>query len=294
MTKTAEKTADPTLPLEGAISEQAPAPSKSRAVAAHKGQSLAGAPAASPARSEHQALLDMISAAAANPKVNVDKLDRLLAMRDRAIAQEREREFFEVLSRAQAEMGPVVADAKNPETHSKYASHAALDRAVRPIYTKPEYNFALTYDTEPCSIPDMMTFVCFATARGHTRKYTIDLPVDGKGPKGGNVMSRTHAASSGVTYAMRILLKMVFNLPVDRDDDGNAAGKTVIDNVDPDVPKITEHQVMQLREKCDSVGASWPNFLKWAKVAKFEDIPAEFYDGCLAGLDEFQKSKKSK
>lgn len=291
MTKVAEKTADPALPLEGGVTEARPAPSHGRAVAAHKGHPPTGAPATSPARSEHQALLDMISAAAANPKVNVDKLDRLLAMRDRAVAQEREREFFEVLSRAQAEMGPVVADAKNKETQSKYASHAALDRAVRPIYTKPEYNFALTYDTEPCSIPEMMTFVCFATARGHTRKYTIDLPVDGKGPKGGNVMSRTHAASSGVTYAMRILLKMVFNLPVDRDDDGNAAGKTIIDHVDPEVPKINQKQIDALIDKCEAVGCPRPKFLTWAKVAKLEDIPADLFDGCMDGLNSFQKAK---
>lgn len=292
MTKTAEKTADPALPLEDSAIKQRGAPVSAGQVTAtevrERGKALA---APSQPRSEHQALLDMISAAAANPKVNVDKLDRLLAMRDRAIAQEREREFFEVLSRAQAEMGPVVADAKNKETQSKYASHAALDRAVRPIYTKPEYNFALTYDTEPCSIPEMMTFVCFATARGHTRKYTIDLPVDGKGPKGGNVMSRTHAASSGVTYAMRILLKMVFNLPVDRDDDGNAAGKTVTDAVDPDVPKIDQKQIDALIEKCEAVGCPRPKFLLWAKVARLEDIPADLYAGCLAGLNEFKKAK---
>lgn len=289
MQKTAEKPAEPALPLEGTISEAQKPPSKSRSLAAHKGQPPANAPAASPAPSEHQALLAMISAAAANPDVNVDKLDRLLAMRDRAIAAEREHAFDEAMAQVQIEIAPVIADGTNPETKSKYASHAGLDRAVRPIYTK--YGFALTYDTEPCPIPEMMTFVCFATAKGHKRKHTIDLPVDGKGAKGGHVMSRTHAASSGVTYAMRILLKMVFNIPVDRDDDGNAAGRTIIDNVDPAVPKITEDQIMQLREKCDAVGCSWPKFLTWAQVVKFEDIPAALYNGCIEGLDSFKKSK---
>lgn len=291
MTKTAEKTADPTLPLEGAVADAQPTPSRSRAVAAHKGQPPAGAPAGSPARSEHQALLDMISAAAANPKVNVDKMKALLDMRNAALAAAREDDFNIAMAEAQAEMRPVIADASNKETHSKYASHAALDRAVRPIYTKPEYGFALTYDTEPCSIPDMMTFVCFATAKGHTRKHTIDLPVDGKGPKGGNVMSRTHAASSGVTYAMRILLKMVFNLPVDRDDDGNAAGKTVIDNVDPDVPKITQKQIDALIDKCEAVGCARPRFLEHIHAVKFEDIPAADFDKNMALLGTFQRSK---
>lgn len=289
MTKTAEKTADPALPLEGAVAEAQPAPSRGRALAAHKGQPPAAAPAASPALSEHQALLAMISAAAANPDVNVDKLDRLLAMRDRAIAQEREHAFDEAMAQVQIEIAPVIADGKNKETSSKYASHAGLDRAVRPIYTK--YGFALTYDTEPCALPEMMTFVCFATAKGHKRKHSIDLPVDGKGPKGGNVMSRTHAASSGVTYAMRILLKMVFNIPVDRDDDGNAAGKTLIDDVDPEVPKINQKQIDALVEKCDVMGCPRPRFLTHIHVARFEDIPAADFDQHMTLIGTFQKAK---
>lgn len=290
MQKTAEKPTDPTLPLEGAVSDAQPAPSKSRAVAAHKGQPPAGAPAALPPRSEHQALLDMISAAAANPKVNVDKMKALLDMRNAAIAAAREDEFNIAMAEAQAEMRPVIADAANKETGSKYASHAALDRAVRPIYTK--YGFALTYDTEPCQIPEMMTFVCFATAKGHTRKHTIDLPVDGKGPKGGNVMSRTHAASSGVTYAMRILLKMVFNLPVDRDDDGNAAGRTEINQPDPAVPKITQRQIDLLVEKCESVNCPRPKFLKHIRVDRFEDIPAADFDDHIQLLGTYGPKAK--
>lgn len=288
MSRMSEKTADPALPLEGAVSEAQPAPSASRAVAAHKGQSPTAAPAASPARSEHQALLDMISAAAANPKVNVDKMKALLEMRNAAIAVAREDDFNIAMAEAQAEMRPVIADAANKETGSKYASHAALDRAVRPIYTK--HGFALSYDTEPCPLPEMMTFVCFATAKGHTRKYTIDLPVDGKGPKGGNVMSRTHAASSGVTYAMRILLKMVFNLPVDRDDDGNAASRTVIDNVDPDVPKISQKQIDALIEKCESVGCPRPRFLQHIRAVKFEDIPAADFDAHMTLIGTFKRA----
>lgn len=289
MSRVSEKVADPALPLEGAVVEQPAVPSKGRAVAAHKGQPPTSAPATSPARSEHQALLAMISAAAANPDVNVDKLERLMAMRDRAVAAEKEQAFNEAMAAAQEEMEPVRADARNPETKSKYASHAALDRALRPIYTK--HGFALSYNTESSAVPEMMIFVCFATAKGHTRKYTLDLPVDGKGAKGGAVMSRVHATSSGATYGMRILLKMIFNIAVDRDDDGNAAGKTVIDDVDPEVLKINQRQIDALIDKCEAVGCPRPKFLMWAKVAKLEDIPADLFDGCMDGLNSFQKAK---
>jgi hypothetical protein len=50
------------------------------------------------------------------------------------------------------------------------------------------------------------------------------MPVDGKGARGGDVMTKTHAMGSGISYGMRYLLRMIFNLAIDQDDDGNAAG----------------------------------------------------------------------
>src|SRR5262245_59359649 len=45
-----------------------------------------------------------------------------------------------------------------------------------------------------------------------------------RAPGGGDVMSRTHATASVISYGMRYLAVMIFNLSIDRDDDGNAAG----------------------------------------------------------------------
>lgn len=289
MSRMSEKAADPALPLEGGVTPEAQGlrePGQVTATEARPRSKALVAP--SQPISEHQALLAMISAAAANPKVNVDKLERLMAMRDRAVAAQKEQDFNDAMMAAQQEMAPVRADANNPSTKSKYATYAALDRALRPIYTK--HGFGLSFDTEDCPKPDHERIVCYLTAKGHTRKPHIDMPTDGKGARGGDVMTKTHAAGSGVSYGMRYLLKMIFNIAV-FDDDGNAAGKTAINDVDDSVPKITEAQVLQLREKCDSVGASWPNFLKWAKVKRFEDIPADLYAGCVQGLDDFKKSK---
>lgn len=289
MPKTAEKPSEPTLALDGAVNEPVKAQGKGRALAAHKGQSVERAPVASIARSDAQALMDMVERASRDPAVDIDKFERILQMRERIVAQEREHAFNEAMAKAQEEMKPVAVDASNKETHSKFASHAALDRALRPVYTK--HGFALSYNTEPHASPEMMNMVCYATACNHTRKYLLELPCDGKGAKGGAVMSRVHATSSGATYGMRILLKMVFNIAVDRDDDGNAAGKTAIKEVDDSVPKITQAQIDALIDKCEAVGCPRPKFLAWAKCEKFEHIPAAFYDGCIAGLNEFKKAK---
>lgn len=69
----------------------------------------------------------------------------------------------------------------------------------------------------------MVRVLCYvAHAQGHSRTYHIDMPADGKGAKGGDVMTKTHAVGAGASYGMRYLLKMIFNVAVGEDDaDGN-------------------------------------------------------------------------
>lgn len=186
---------------------------------------------ASAAAAEARSLpfLAMIERAACDPTIDVDKLDRLLQMRERENARVAEQAFNAALADAQTEMQPVAADSDNPQTRSRYASYAALDRAVRPIYTK--HGFALSFNTGDAIGPEQARVVCdVCHAGGHTRRYHVDMPVDGKGAKGGDVMTKTHAMGSGISYGMRYLLPMIFNLAIDQDDDGNEAGgrKTIV------------------------------------------------------------------
>jgi len=174
-------------------------------------------------RDDAATLITIIDRAARDPTVDLDKMDRLLAMFERLKATAAESAFNDAMAQAQAEMEPIKKDCDNPQTRSRYASYAALDRAVRPIYSR--HGFGLSFNTvRPRNAVDTdIGVVCYATAKGHTRLYEIDMPADGKGAKGGDVMTRTHATGSGVSYGMRYLLKMIFNLSTE-DDDGNAAG----------------------------------------------------------------------
>jgi hypothetical protein len=165
----------------------------------------------------------MIERAARDPSIDIDKLDRLLLMRERENARVAEQAFNAALAEAQTEMHPVTTDSDNPQTRSRYASYAALDRAVRLIYAG--HGFALSFNTADAPGPEQARIVCDVShVGGHTRRYHIDMPVDGKGARGGDVMTKTHAMGSGISYGMRYLLRMIFNLAIDQDDDGNAAG----------------------------------------------------------------------
>jgi ERF superfamily len=250
---------------------------------------IATAPAMQPSArvpqvSEDAALIHVITKAALDPSFDLGRLQSLIEMKERMQARAAEVAFDAAMSDAQSEMRPVAADSNNPQTRSKYASYAALDRAIRPIYTK--HGFSLTFDTGDCPLELHVRVLCRASHRGgHNRGYHIDMPADGKGAKGGDVMTKTHATGSAISYGMRYLLKMIFNLSVGEDDDGNKAG-TASD-------RITDDQAMAIRDLLESVEAPEAKFLEWAKAERITDIPAAHYASCVDAIRSFKKVARS-
>ena len=165
--------------------------------------------------------MDLLSLALTNGAA-IDVIERLSALQERAQDRDAEMQFNEAMNAAQTELGRIAPDLTNPQTHSKYASYAALDRKIRPIYTK--HGFSLSFDSGDSPLADTVRVTCFVSHRaGHTRKYTgPPMPADGKGAKGGDVMTKTHATGAAMSYGARYLLKYIFNVAVGEDDtDGN-------------------------------------------------------------------------
>jgi hypothetical protein len=171
--------------------------------------------------SEATALIAVIERAARDPSVDVVKLRELLAIRKELALEAAEGEFNRAMKLCQQEMRPIAADAENPQTRSKYASYSKLDKALRPIYTR--HGFSISFDEGDCPKPDWVRCLAYvAHDAGFTRTYRRDMPADGKGAKGGDVMTKTHAVGAAHSYGDRYLLKGIFNIAVGEDDrDGN-------------------------------------------------------------------------
>jgi hypothetical protein len=180
-----------------------------------------------PAFSETVAMLQVIDRAARDPSVDIVKMKELFAMRKEIVQEAAQAEFNRAMNACQAEMRPIAADANNPQTRSKYASYAQLDKALRPIYTR--HGFSISYDETDCPKPDYVRVLGYVShSGGYTRTYRTDMPADGKGAKGGDVMTKTHAAGAAKSYGKRYILKDVFNVAVGEDDtDGNAPPEPV-------------------------------------------------------------------
>ena len=150
----------------------------------------------------------------------IEIIERITAMMERERDYQNNVGFDEALNRCQQKMERISADANNPQTHSRYATYAKLDKVLRPIYTAE--GFSLSFGEEDCPVPGKTRFVAHLSRSGITRTYRKDLTASTKGPKGNDVMTPIHAEGAADSYARRYLLKGIFNVAIGEDDtDGN-------------------------------------------------------------------------
>jgi hypothetical protein len=229
--------------------------------------------------SQASSIIQVIERAARDPNIDIDKMERLLSMQERILGAHKEERFNAAMTAAQTEIGRVSADKENTQTHSWYASYAQLDRHLRPIYTK--HGFALSFDEADSPKAEHVRVVCIVShADGHSRPYHRDMPADGKGAKGGDVMTKTHAVGSAQQYGMRYLLKGIFNVAIGDDpddDDGNGAGNTH--------ETLSEEQIANLEAMITEVGADKVRFLRYIKCKSLSEILACNYTATVKMLE---------
>lgn len=233
--------------------------------------------------SQADGLLDVISRAARDPSVDIDKMERLIAMKERIDAQQAKADFARAMSAVQSELRPIAADAANPQTKSKYASYAALDGAVRPIYSR--HGFALSFNTSPDAPPEMLRVTCDVMHEsGHSVHYSVDMPADGKGAKGGDVMTKTHATGAAMSYGQRYLFKMIWNLSVGDDRDGNSV-----------TPSISVKQYDTMKKRISEVQADEAAFIEYLKAQRLldsddlADLDASAFNNAMSALNRKAK-----
>jgi hypothetical protein len=241
-----------------------------------------------PAMSQDLVMLSMFERFATDPTISLDRLKELMAMQKEMQNDRAKAEFMRAMSQAQAEMKAVLVDKDNSQTRSKYASYAALDHAIRPIYSR--HGFSVTYDTADCGKEDQIRIIAEVSNSGYTKHHHVDMPCDGKGAKGGDVMTKTHAMKSAVTYGKATLLPMIFNIAVttnkfDDDDDGNAAGGSRF---------IETEQVQTIRDKIELTKSNLKIFLDLAGAESLETIRADKYEMLTQKLEAKAQKEAAK
>lgn len=215
--------------------------------------------------SESAAIFSLLERAASDPTQPVERLEQVFALYQKIEAETARKAFMAAFVSAQKAMKAIVKDGYNPQTKSKYATHAKLDAVLRPIYSA--HGFAITFDTEDSPLPEHVRVVgVLMHESGHERRYQRDMPADGKGAKGGDVMTKTHAAGAAGSYGARYLLIGMWNLNLlDKDTDGSRS---------EDQGVITPEQVEELSMLITETGTDIHKFLAIGNVESLSDIPA--------------------
>lgn len=208
----------------------------------------AGAPVARVEQDQSATLLSVIERAAANPDVDLDKMERLLEMHDRIRLQNAEMQFNAGMSQMQTEL-PEVAERgaikHGEKVISRYALWEDINAAIKPVMQR--HGFALSFRVntdERVKVEGVLSH-----AGGHSERTSITLPVDAGGAK-----NAVQAVASSVSYGKRYVAGALLNLTSsEQDDDGQSAAN----------PTITQEQQDDLQALIDDVGADKGKFLAY-------------------------------
>ena len=147
-------------------------------------------------------LLDLIQAVVTNPDVSVEKIQALWDMQKQMEEKAAESAFDAALLAAQEEIEGLAWDKFNSSNQNHYVSYPKIEKMLKPIRKK--HGFTQSYDSEPGPTPEMAFFCCDVIHKGgHRRRYRLPMPIDGSGPKGGGVMTKSQAVGNGTSYSMR-------------------------------------------------------------------------------------------
>src|ERR1700690_2098399 len=97
-------------------------------------------------RDEPATVLDVIARAASDPTVNVDKLERLLAIQERLLADQRKTAFYAALARLQARLPQILKSGqildRDGQVRNRYAKIEDIDVAIRPLWAEEGFSFS--------------------------------------------------------------------------------------------------------------------------------------------------------
>lgn len=167
------------------------------------------------------AMLAIISRAASDPSCDVDKMERLLQMKERMDASNAKKAFAEALHGFQSEC-PQIHRGKwievKGEKRSRFAAYEDMMTTVQPVMQK--WGFSATFDSNTnaqngriCSVTCTLSHI-----GGHSVQSTFPVMPDETGSKN-SIQAIGSALSYGKRYSLGAVLGLVFT---NEDDDGKA------------------------------------------------------------------------
>jgi hypothetical protein len=221
-------------------------------------------------------MVSMIERFATDPTADIDKLERMLAAKERMDKQAAVTAFNEALAAAQAKMPNVVAKHNNDQTRSKYAKLADIYNVCKPVAA--EYGFSFNVVPIAGGRDGFMNMQWTLRRGAHSESEVSEVPFDDKGMKGTANKTGTHAYGSTTQYARRYLFCAVFDIAIGDDDDGNASGNAKAPMT------VSAEQYVALRDKAAEAEVDEAKICLAAGVPDLHQFPASQFDAAMKRL----------
>ena len=196
----------------------------------------------------------------------IEVLTKLMDLSERWEANQARKAFDEAIAAAKAEIPSITRNATG-HNDKRYADFSAIATVVDPIIAR----HGLSYRFRTSQADGKISVTCvLAHKAGHSEETTLVGPADASGSK-----NAIQAIGSTLTYLQRYSLVQMLGIAAARDDDGKAGGKG---------ETVTQAQADALREALEAHNKNRAKFLKWAKVERVEDIPADKFDYYLTTI----------
>lgn len=223
-------------------------------------------------------MVSMIERVILDQTIPLDRMERVLAMKERMEDRAREDEarlaqkaYFAAMSKCQAELPVVTKTQENTHTKSRYADLAAIEEQAMPIIHR--YGFGVMFQPAGYNAEGELQIKWKITHEaGHSESDVAGIPVDGAGSQGKVNKTGTQAFGSTATYGRRYLLCMLFNISTGDDKDGNAKQQA------QPQPTITEAQVKELLDLIEKAGTTAERFCEIGKIDAVRDVLASKFD----------------
>ena len=232
--------------------------------------------------SQANSFLSMVAALAANPEVDVAKIQQIVDIQEHILDRNAEQSFNAAMVKAQHAMPVVMKDKLNTQTQSKYSSYEAILKAAKPAYTAHGLS-VMFYEGDTTKEGEIRIMADIMHEDGCVKTRFIDVPLDATGIAGKVNKTGTHAKGSSVSYGRSYLIRMIFNISTGEDDDGNGAGSQY----------ITEEQAMDLAALIDENIKDKKykgQLLAYMKVESFDLIPIKQFKKAETAINTYIKA----
>jgi hypothetical protein len=229
----------------------------------------------------------MIADAAANPNVDLPKLQGLMALKEQVEDRRAKRAFNVALANAKGEFGPILKTRlvdyahkdERGRTSYRHEEFADIAQVVDPVLSK----YGLSYRHKATQEAGKVKVTCILShADGFSEENSLEALEDKSGQK-----NPIQAVGSTITYLQRYTLKEALGIAAAHDDDGHGGG------ADPDQAVIGLEEMMLIEQQLRDTESDQAKFLETLGAASLAALTVKQFSRGKALLAE-KKRRASK